>query len=410
MADLNEFAASYLRNTRDVVAAAQRVRHSLGASPEVLEEAVQFLEQAALGGQGGVSAFQAFRFREAEGAEPAVVERGSLAVALTEIEAGNVLIASGQAAREVPLSASHPVGPVQPPPFPSPPTPAGDKPAPSAPTPVPGASPEESLDESIRRLESAAGLFEPEAGGLFAFTEAGQTPPSTPMDADSFGTEAKGTLTQIVSEAAKTVGSVLGEVEKLGLERIGEALGRLGEHMPSLERAGRLIRLGIEKVRAAVEWLANAIGTDLLAKVRGEVIGFWEKLKSGEAAAEVLKALYGTVAAGVEIDQILARDDLLAERMSPGYTELEGVRSTFRADMDIARRMTTAVTVCGGLLAMIPALGSNALIFAASIDALILGVVVVIGRGYTNVGLPLSRTTGVLAITRGLAPSVRTGA
>lgn len=412
----DEISASYLRGTRDILAAARRLRDSLDAAPAVREGAVEALEQAATQQEAGTSAFREY-YREPVTAEAVPSEQavqGALALALSEIEAGNVLIASGQATGEVLMAQHRPQGPISAPPFPTPPPSGrgGDKESKTG-TPEPKGdtqdtttevTPERALDIAIGRLDAASQVFEPVAiGAFYGFAERADAEAAGPVDAATFGNDAKSTLEAITSETATTVGLVLTKFQDIGFEKMSAALGKLGERLPDLGRIGRLIRLGIEKVRSAVDFLINLIGADRLGQFREKLVDFWEKLKSGAAAKGLLETFYGLPEIRGEIEQILARPNLQAGRLGPANAELQGLQAAYRGDMEIARTMATAVTSFGLLLSWIPAVGGNAVLAAVSIDSVIFGVVVLMGKGCTGDGLPLGDLQGVRKIVQGLA-------
>ncbi|MDR3633077.1 MAG: hypothetical protein P4L84_04520 [Isosphaeraceae bacterium] len=403
MPQFDAVTSTYLKSTREIVAAARQLRGSLGAGDAVIEAAVQSLEEAAGRQETGRAAFRAYLSEPSEAVKAVQVSRNALAVALAELQSGNVLIAAGQAAAEVPL-AYRPKGSLKPPPMPSPTETAGGTPEPAVPLP-PGETKEESLDATIDQLEDTSQGLEPGAiQTAFAFTAPSATAPGTPVDAGTFGTDAKSALSTIVSEAAKTVGCVLTEAGKIGVDKLTAALGKLAEGLPSLGQIGRLIRLGIDKIKEAFHWLVDLVGENLLGRAKEELRKFWEKLQSGEAANGLLEVGYGIPAAKVEIERTLARSDLLTAQIGPADEELRTLLSGFHGNMELARKFASGVTIAGGLLGLIPAVGTNAVLVAATLDATILGVVFVLGRGSAGTGVPLAQTRGVLQITRGLVP------
>jgi hypothetical protein len=415
---------SVQKSTRDILSAARKVRNSLGAGAGVLKSAIQTLDDVARD-QTGATAFREYFLRETAG--PSSPERlattnEALAMALSEIEIGNVLIASGQATNEVVLGYHQPDRRTPKPPLPTPPphsSAGSDKadgtetsPAPAEtddganPTLSPPAeTPDAALNVAIARLERASENFSSDAVAVRrSFTAVAPAESAGAIDFKSFGELASTTLSSIVSEAAKTIRSMLTEFEKLGFDRITKALGSLGERLPNLGSIGRLIQLGVERVKSAVEWLLDLLGPDLLASARKQVQDVWDKLKSGQAASSVLEWIYDIPGTRKQVDDILTRSDLLKEKLVANDTDLKALTPAFRADMELARTIATGVAVTGGLLAMIPIFGGNAILVAAGLDALLLAVVVIMGSSCTAEGLPLSNHRGVLRLVRELEP------
>jgi hypothetical protein len=107
-------------------------------------------------------------------------------------------------------------------------------------------------------------------------------------------------------------------------------------------------------------------------------------------------------AIGDRIDEILSKDGLRIESLDDASNALARLKQAFKENMEILSAVVAAISLIGALLILTPAIGAQAALISASINAMILGAVVLIGMDYTDSGVLLKRVRGVREITEGL--------
>jgi hypothetical protein len=388
---LTQGANDFLTGTRNVLMAARQVRDALGGDPATRSVAVEQLERAVAQQDSSGLAFREFLFQDAKEANRLAVDE-SLATVQTELEVGNILVASGTALGEA--------GPV------------AFRIKPEVPGPPP--SPEGFLDEAIRQFDETVGGLERSLSqsqqGRFGFTAEPSAAASTlPADLDGliarFRDRSETALTTIVTEAASAVTAVVKEASKLDAQKIGEAIATLGEKLQGLPQVGRLIQIGIRKIVGAINWLIDLVGGELLQKARDRVREVWDRVQnSDQAARPALEQLFRVAEARAEVGQILGLRPLDLQELGSAVPAVAALETQFRDRMTMARTLTVVATTSGIALSFIPAIGPQAFLAAAVLDAVILGAVVILGMDYTDTGTALERVRGVREIARGLRP------
>jgi hypothetical protein len=383
-------SSDYVLSAELVLTAGRRLQSALltGASPAKMEYIIAGLEQAAEMQNNRGAAYHNFMFSElTEASETEKVTRERimedvLASVLTDLQVANVLMAAGQAMGEL------------------------------------GAQPQpQKLGESLRRLENtsqviAQSLASPLRGGAepgrFGFAE-DVVAPEAVKSADlgsakkTFKKRSDETLTSLVGDAKEVVMSAIKALSEIGAEKVAEAFSKLGDKIGELDKVGRLFRRGVRKLESAINALLRLLGEDLLKKVKEQVEKLWEGLKGGKYVSGPLEFAFSVKATSDRIDEILARDGLKLEALDDASNALARLKQAFKENMEILSAVVTTISLVGTFLLLIPAIGAQVALIAASANAMILGAVVLIGMDYTDSGILLKRVRGVKEIAEGLA-------
>lgn len=382
-------SSEYILATESVITAGRRLQRSLsaGASPAKLEYAIVGLEHAAEMQESNGVAYHNFMFSELAAtteAEKSTRERmmeDMLSSVLTDVQIANVLMAAGQAVGEL-----------------------GEQKQP------------QKLGEALRRLENtsqivgqslASPLKNGAEPGRFGFAEeAGAPEVVNSVDLDSaiktFKHRSDETLASLVKDAQEVVMSAFKALSDISADKVLEALSKLGEAIGGLSGAGRLLSQGVKKLENAVNSLTRLLGGDLLKKVKEPVKKIWDVLKDGKYVSGPLELSFGVKATKDQIDEILKSGNLKLGPLDEASNTLAKLKQAFKENMEILANLVTAVSVAGTILVLIPAIGAQAALVAASINCLILGAVVLIGMDYADSGMMLNRVRGVREVAKGM--------
>jgi hypothetical protein len=352
----------------------------IGGQHAQLELAISQLEQAAAEHEDDALAVQALMFRETPVADTRADGTGDagdvLATVLADLDVANVLIAAGHSVDE----AGAP----------------GDR---------------QFLTDAIRRLDATTGALERAAQNLgdteLGFTEPSALPqrlesPDLATAISSFRARANETLTSIARNAEDATTTVTDSLRKLDPQAVMAALGKLGEAAPKLASAGRLLRQGIAKLERAIGSLGRLLEGTPLDRVRKDVLALWEDVKSGRLLGRVLAGLLDVDGISKRVQEMLATDHLVRERLDEGSGELSALAVRFESEMSVVKRIASAVALAAAVIGLTQIATPTVTLVIAGVYALIVATVVVIAMDYTGSHQLLDRVRGVNDIVRGM--------
>jgi hypothetical protein len=303
-------------------------------------------------------------------APPEAQERAAedvIALAATDLKVGSVLVAAGDAVGE----AGRPGDP-------------------------------ELLDAALSDLRASTYELERAVastdGRHFAFMD---EPPPPARAADpaaaiaAFRAAVDEVLEALVSGVQGTAGKV---IDKLPWAKAAAALGALGEAIPSVAKGGRLLRLGLRKVEAALDALSRLVGRDVLGAIRARIESLLEKAREG-VVREAARALLDVEGARAYVAAALT-GDLRADAVNGATDALARLESGFKGKM---RYLDYAVGAAGLLGTLGTATGHPELLVAsAAALVLTLAVSVVLAMDHADAAHALRLVPGVREIADGL--------
>jgi hypothetical protein len=363
-----------LRDTESVADAAERLRDSLDGAAADRDYAVEALERAGTSQEERAGAYRAFMFQElGADAQPEEQERAAddvIALAATDLKIGGVLVAAGNAVGET--------------------GPPGD------PALLDTALSE--LRTSTYELERAARSAD---GRHFAFVDEA-APPARAVDRAeaiaAFRAAADEVLEALVGGVQGTAGKV---IDKLPWARAVEALGSLGGSGPALPKVGRLLRLGLRKVEAALDALSRLVGRDALGAIKERIQALLEKAREG-VVRQAAQALLDVEGARAHVAAALT-GDLRVDAVNDGTDALAQLESGFKGK---SRYLDYAVGAAGLLGTLGSATGHPGLLIAsAAALVLTLAVSVLLAMDHADAAHGLRLVPGVREIADGLRDS-----
>jgi hypothetical protein len=144
---------------------------------------------------------------------------------------------------------------------------------------------------------------------------------------------------------------VLDELKKLDPGKMAEAISGLGQSVPVVALAGRLIRKGIEKLKSALDALITLFGKEAFDKIKDKVGELCGKLASGDAIGELLETVCGVTNAKVRIRAVLAPPDPKLENVDAASGELDPLIDGYRRNTRLMRALVITIAVAGAILA-----------------------------------------------------------
>jgi hypothetical protein len=257
-------------------------------------------------------------------------------------------------------------------------------------------------DESVRTISSQ---LEAAVVGLEATTQSLQgsttsefgflprSPPPPPpirrakVTASHLKERAKSAIAGLIDDSTHVIDRTFEQLKKLDPSKALEAIQALGSQVPALKAAGRLIAIGLEKLKHAYEALIGWAGVDRLKYVQETVAQFWESALKGEYSKKALAFVYDQDGIAQLVDETCERSGLDELIMGSADAEIAALAASFKGQ---ARALAILVDVAGvtvTILRFTPVAGQSIFI-GAGVYATILGTVLLIGARCAGGRLP----------------------
>lgn len=340
--DIDEYA----RRSATLLHASERFRAALFAD----ERQQQFRANDLLAAAGDEAAKDVFSRFQPGGTSPLPRPSGpsALSAVLFDLQSGNLLIAAGLRIKELPAIDDGNL-----------------------------------LSEAHRQIEASRGeLVASDVRMQFAanlMIHSGDTNAA----AAEFRRYSGELLDEIVLESRNTINTACKGLAKLDPSEVTKAIDQLGGAVPIVADVGRLVRQGLEKVKRAIEAVAELFGKDTLDKVKATVQEIWSNVKSLDH--DLLGRLLGVGTVKKRIEQILAASTLTPAALDRATNTLPGVASEFTKNNSLLRALIRAIELVALLLYALRFLTGPWLAVALGIAYLtIIGGALLIGGEYTG--------------------------
>ncbi len=385
------YISDFLLSARTILLAGQDLQEALAEDdPLAVELAVSEMEQAYTRYDQAGDAYRLFMLGRLGTTRSAVqaerVSTDALASLVTDLQVAYVLIAAGEAVGET---------------------------APSAPrtrtmavAPPPLAEALRALDETTRQLRRplAAPITEPPppTRGLFRPARVTTIEPVHSRNraeaVQTFRTTATDTLEQLVSGVREAIMACIEALTNLDQETLLRALRLLGVELQQIPDVGRLVRLGVDRLRKAIDALIAWLGEEALEQIKDKMEEFLRRWLSKEQLEVGLRYVLNVEATQALIQEAASRQELSQEQFDTISTELKALEARFEDHVGLLTQAAKAVTVVGGLLTT--SLGAQAALLSATAYTGITAWAVGMGIDYVDSGRILDRVEGVGKIIR----------
>ncbi len=387
------YVSDFLLSVRAIALAGQDLQDALAqGDAEAQDFAIAELEQAYARYDQASESYRTFMLgrlgttRSAVQAERVSVD--ALGSVVADLQVAHVLLAAGQS--------------------------IGELEAPAARTRAVGAAPPladalRSLDETTRSLRWALAtpISRPVAAtrGLFGPSQPVVIEPvqssSVEQALNTFRSIATDTLEYVVAGVHKAIRSCIEAISGLDEKAILGALEMLVGELGALPEVGRLIRLGVDRLKKAVTAIVTFLGDEVMDALKAklkELVQQW--LSAQQIDAELRKAL-NIQATQKLIEEVSARSGLTGDQLDRASTALKVLRARFDGHVETIAQASKTVAVVGGLLAT-SGLGVKAVLLAAVAYLAIIAWAVGMGMDYADAGRVLNRVQGIGMIAQEL--------
>jgi len=232
--------------------------------------------------------------------------------------------------------------------------------------------------------------------------------PDDPSARASFQDEAGRTLQAIVEEAVLVVRQVLEQVRQFPLiselgDLVDQARAWKEQQVPSV---GRLVRLGLSKLKKALEGLCRLFKLPGFDDLWRELAAYWADVRSEGPLHDVLRRAVGTAAAERRVQEALALDPLDRPRVDAATAALRTLADRYRNTMGLIGRLLRTFTLLAATMAVVAlavaAVGPYLTTIAAGVYLVVLAGVVVTARDYADSAHGLGLVRGVGSIAKAL--------
>jgi hypothetical protein len=381
-------AKRFISDTQSVIIAAKRLSINLDREQSKIDFAAKQLKQAVELQSRSEEGYRAFMFSDLEStpeSDRATRERiteDTLMTVLVSLETANLLIVAGAASKEAGEMADR-----------------------------------SKLDEASRRLGNTVKIMERSQSvplsrgavpGRFGFQEESDgicriVAQDLPSAIKSYRQRSDVTLSSLVSESKVATTYILTALSKLKPNDVTSALSSLGCQMQNLPQVGKLMGMGVKMIQDSIDVLIRLLGSESIAKVKGEVEEIWEKVKKGEYLENLLYMAFEIDKTKKMIDSKIRSETLDKNVLDKACEELKSLELKFKESMELMKGITSAVTFGSGVLAVLTFMtGPNAALAAAIAYLVIFAAIILLGMDYADSGHILQRIRGVGEITKGL--------
>lgn len=251
------------------------------------------------------------------------------------------------------------------------------------------ASPEESdrLGSALVALDGTADALEAEDAASTLRQGFDTSPGGTPLPVID---AARAALDEMAAAAAQVATAVLDKTLQPILKHVPDPLPGLAGEL-DLDIPGRLTRLGLRAVRRGLDLLLRLVDLQAVARVRDQIDQVLAQLGRGEDAAVLAGWAIGADAVRTALT---GREPGEAER-SALTRELADLTQQFLRRCLLLRRVAVAVAGLAATLALFHVVVPQALALTTLGLVLVLGAVVLLGRDYTGANDLPGRVRGV---------------
>ncbi|MCD6291615.1 MAG: hypothetical protein J7M34_14040 [Anaerolineae bacterium] len=385
------YTSDFLLSARTIALAGRDLQEALTQNePRAIEFAIAELEQAYMRYDQSSERYQMFMLGQLgttrSAAQAERVSTDGLASLVTDFQVAHVLLAAGQAVGE----SGEPTRGVR------------------AEAISPLTEAVESLEDTARMIRRplAASLSEPPPAtrGLLAAKAPTAVEPvhslSLAAAIATLQTTTTDTLEDLVSRVREAIVACVEELSNLDEDDILRALRLLGMDLEGIPDVGRLIRLGIDRLKKAINAVVAWLGEETLERLKERLKEVLHQWLTGEQINVGLRYVLAVDDTQQMVKQAVSQPGLTIEKVDQASTEVKQLRVRFDEHMGLVTQAAKVVTVIGGLLTT--SLGVQAVLISAVSYLAVIAWAVAMGIDYADSGRLLDRVEGVGAIIQKL--------
>jgi hypothetical protein len=260
------------------------------------------------------------------------------------------------------------------------------------------------LDRTTEVLVEEAALH----GGRLGFS-ADRLQPATPEQAtpEGFRTAVSTALDAIVDAASHLAGAIVRGAGDLPPEQVVGAAGKIGTQLAKpVSGLKRLVSIGLEKLRFAVNTLMRVLGEDRAAALRDWIAQQWARLQSGQLLAGPIGVLLGSAATRALADGVVGGHQLTPDSIEDASARIASVSVQYgetAAKLEDHAGVLASAAKWGFVASkLVPVLGPWVTGAALAGFMALLGIGLLLAMDVADAGIDLGRVVGVRGIVTGL--------
>ncbi len=266
------------------------------------------------------------------------------------------------------------------------------------------------LNDTVAQIQATSSDVGLQIAKSTALGFAPQTEPSAnQVDAlKLFRESADRTLQSIDSGTKRVIGSAFEKLKEVDKSKVSEAIDNLGKSFEVVATAGRLIRQGLEKLKAVLDTISSLFGSEALADLKDKVRDTWQKFTGDQ---DLVSKVIGVPVAQRRVSTFSALPGLELSKLDVLSLNLALLEDSYQGKRKILDGLVSAVVIAMGIVAALQFFGLWAAapwvaLAAGGAYAGIIGGALLVGMNYTGSRPLFAWTRGVCEIVPD--PSLKT--
>jgi hypothetical protein len=256
------------------------------------------------------------------------------------------------------------------------------------------------LDDATQQIETTQELLKP-APVAMNYGPNNINSSTAQAAIDQFRVLSNQLLDKISRDVEHTIKLALSDVRKLDPTEILRALGGIGEAVPIVAQATTLVQKGFEKLKRAIEALAELFGKDRIKEIKEQIQQIIEE--ADLSGRTLLDSVLGVATVKKYIAEILARQSLGASRTDGASNLLPEIDRAFTGNHTLLRGILRAIRLTALLLPLFSFTAPWLAPSLATAYILAIGAALLVGRQYTGEWRILPSVEGVEQIANRIA-------
>jgi|SRR5882724_2157122 len=261
------------------------------------------------------------------------------------------------------------------------------------------------LSDAVAQIRSTSSELGTHIAESTKLRFAPQTKPSATPEAARklFRDSASRTLESIAGGTESVISSAFSKLKAVDQAKVSEAIDNLGKSFQVVATAGKLIRQGLEKLKAVLEALSNLFSDDVLADVKARVREIWQKFANEKT---LVRDIIGLPAAQKRVGDFAEQAKLEISGLDSISRELALLEDKYQEKRNILNGLETAVVLTMGIVGALQVFGLWAAapwvaLAAGGAYAAIIGGALLVGMNYTGARRLFGWIRGVCEIVPG---------
>jgi hypothetical protein len=237
-----------------------------------------------------------------------------------------------------------------------------------------------------------------QTGATFGFAASSKPSATLEEAAALFRTNAGKALDAITDGTVSIINSAAEQLKKMDGAKVLEAIDRLGQSFEVGAAAGRLIRQGIEKLKAVLDALSGLFSPEAFAAIKAKVQEIWKKIVSNEYTKAAVRWMLDADDLQQQAEKIAASSNVTIASLDTASRGLAMLDDDYQRLLNVLNGIVAAITVAMGILALLHMLGPYLALAGGFAYVCVLGAAILAGMSYTGSGLTIGTAPRVCTL------------